>query len=56
MKEAPESPKSQGHNEFHTDMLEANEENEKMKIMFKEFYAAQAKKKLKPEVSYINVY
>lgn len=49
---APESPKSVGHVDFETNM----EENEKMKLMFKELYAAQAKKQPKAEVSYIHVY
>lgn len=51
-KKAPESPKSVGFIDFETNI----EENEKMKLMFKEFYAAQSKKELKPEVSYIHVY
>ena len=51
-KKAPESPKSVGYIDFETNI----EENEKMKLMFKEFYAAQSKKEPKPEVSYIHVY
>ena len=47
--QAAGSPKSVGVYEFESNF----EDNEKLKLMFKEFYAEQSKKKKAFEVSYI---